>query len=188
LGRYEIRSQIGAGGVVDQTDRQGRPRIYDFTSQNQLQSLSFAEFQKTLELDSNFPLPYQFLPAAYEQKVMYGEAIAAFKKAMPLKGGSEWPLSMAGLGHVYALSGKKAEARAVLDELNLISRQQYVPANCMALVYAGLSEQDQAFAWLEKAYEEHSFQMQWLKLEPRWDSLRSDPLFANLVRQIGLPQ
>jgi len=146
------------------------------------------QFQKTLELDSNFPPPYQFLPAAYEQKGRYEEAITAFQKPISLKRGSEWLHSLAGLGHVYALSGKKAEARGVLDELKEQSRQQYVPANCMALVYAGLGEEDQAFAWLEKAYEEHSFQMQWLKVEPRWDSLRSDPRFADLVRRVGLPR
>jgi len=57
----------------------------------------------------------------------------------------------------------------------------------LALVYAGLGEKDQAFAWLEKAYEEHSFQMQYLKVEPRWDNLRSDPRFADLVHRVGLP-
>jgi len=146
------------------------------------------QFQKTLELDPNFPPVHQFLPAAYEQKGRYDEAIAEFQKAPPVKGGSEWSFSMAGLGHVYAVSGQKREARTVLDELKQLSEQQYMPATSIALIYAGLGEKDQAFAWLEKAYEEHSFQMQWLKVEPRWDSLRSDPRFADLVRRIGLPQ
>ncbi len=146
------------------------------------------QFQKTLELDQNFPPAHQFLPAAYEQKGMYGQAIAGFKTAIQLKGGSEWSLSMAGLGHVYAVSGKKSEARAVLDELKQLSGEQYVLPPSIALIYAGLGEKDQAFAWLEKGYEERSFQMQWLNVEPRWDSLRSDPRFADLVRRVGLPQ
>jgi tetratricopeptide (TPR) repeat protein len=58
----------------------------------------------------------------------------------------------------------------------------------LADCYAGLGEKDQAFAWLEKAYEQHSFNMAWLNVEPRWDSLRSDPRFADLVRRVGLPQ
>jgi serine/threonine-protein kinase len=146
------------------------------------------QFQKTLELDPNFPPLHQFFPAAYEQKGMYGEAIAGFQKAIPLKGGSEWSFSMAGLSHVYAVSGKKSEARLVLDELKQLSGREYVPAYSIALVYAGLGEKDQAFAWLEKAYAEHSFNMAWLKVEPRWDSLRSDPRFADLLRRVGLSQ
>ena len=144
------------------------------------------QFQKTLQLDPNFPLVHAHLPAAYEQKGMYDEAIAGFQKGTALRGGTEWSFSMSGLGHVYAVSGKKAEARVVLDELLLISRQEYVPADSIALVYAGLGEKDQAFAWLEKAYEEHAFKMAWLKVEPQWDSLRSDPRFADLVRRVGL--
>jgi hypothetical protein len=97
-------------------------------------------------------------------------------------------MTVPGLGHVYAVSGKKGEARTVLNELKQLSGQEYVPAYGIALVYAGLGEKDQAFAWLEKAYEEHAFKMAWLKVEPRWDSLRSDPRFADLLRRIGLPQ
>jgi serine/threonine protein kinase/tetratricopeptide (TPR) repeat protein len=146
------------------------------------------QFQKTLELDPNPPPIRQFLPAAYEQKGMYADAIAGFKKATPLGAGREWSFNMAGLGHVYAVSGQKDEARKVLDELKQLSGQQYVPAPSIALVYAGLGEKDQAFVWLEKGLAERSFQMQWLKVEPRWDNLRSDPRFAELVRRIGLPE
>jgi eukaryotic-like serine/threonine-protein kinase len=146
------------------------------------------QFQKTLELDANFPLVHAHLPAAYEQKGMYDEAIAGFQKGITLRGGTEWSFSMSGLGHVYGLSGKKAEARAVLDELQRTLRQQYVPADSIALVYAGLGEKDQAFTWLEKAYQEHAFKMAWLKVDPQWDSLRSDPRFADLLRRVGLSQ
>jgi eukaryotic-like serine/threonine-protein kinase len=142
------------------------------------------QFKKTLELDPNFPPVYSFFPAAYEQKGMYDEAIAGFQKAITLKAGTEG--SLFGLGHVYAVSGKQGEARKVLNELKQRSGQVYVPGNGMALVYAGLGEKDQAFTWLEKAYEERSFQMQYLKVEPRWDSLRSDARFADLLRRIGL--
>ncbi len=146
------------------------------------------QFQKTMELDQNFPPPQALLPAAYEQKAMYAEAIAAFKKALTLKGGGERSLPIAGLGHVYAVSGNKSEAQTVIDELKQISRQEYVPATNIALIYAGLGEKDQAFAWLEKGYEQRAFQMQWLKIEPRWDNLRSDPRFQDLMRRVGLPQ
>ena len=146
------------------------------------------QFQKTLELDQNFPSAHNFLPAAYEQKGSYNEAIAEFKKAIPLTGGSEWSLSKAGLGHVYAVTGKKGEARTVLDELKQASEQEYVPANSIALIYAGLGDKDQAFVWLEKGYEQRAFQMQWIRIEPRWDSLRSDSRFQDLMRRMGFPQ
>src|SRR5712692_415586 len=135
------------------------------------------QFKKTLELEPSFPLTYVLLPDSYELKGRYGEAIAGFKKGILLNRGSAWSFSMAGLGHVYAMSGQKGEARSVLDELKQLSGQQYVPASSIALIYAGLGEKEQAFAWLEKAYEERAFQMQFLKVEPRWDTLRSDPRY-----------
>ena len=71
------------------------------------------QFHKTLEMDQNFPPVYAFLSAAYEQKGMYDEAIAEFSKGVSLKGGSEWSLARVGLGHVYAVMGKKSEGPAV---------------------------------------------------------------------------
>ena len=144
------------------------------------------QFQKTLELQPNFSLVDAFLPAAFEQKGKYDQAIAGFQNGIALKGSTELSFLMSGLGHVYGVSGKKAEARALLDELKQMSLQEYVPPDSIALVYAGLGEKDQAFAWLEKAYGERSFGVAWLKVEPRWDSLRSDPRFADLLRRVGL--
>ncbi|HEY8186956.1 MAG TPA: protein kinase, partial [Pyrinomonadaceae bacterium] len=145
------------------------------------------QFQKTLELDPNFLPAHGSLAAAYEQKGMYDKATAEFKD-LTFKG-SEWPMGVATLGHIYAVSGKKDEAQAVLNQLKDRSSQEYVPANSIALVYAGLGDKDQAFAWLERAYEERAFAIaQGLKRDPRWDSLRSDPRFADLVRRIGVPQ
>jgi len=146
------------------------------------------QFQKTLELEPNFSLVNEFLPAAYEQKGMHEQAIAGFQKGMTLREGTELSFLMSGLGHVYGVSGKKAEARAVLDELKQMSQKEYVPADSIAHVYVGLGETDQAFAWLERAYGERSFGMAWLKVEPSWDSLRSDPRFTDLMRRVGLPQ
>jgi TolB-like protein/DNA-binding winged helix-turn-helix (wHTH) protein len=146
------------------------------------------QFQKTLELDHNFPAAHHVLPAAYEQKGMYSEAIAEFKKSILITGSSESKASKAGLGHVYGVTGKKSDARTMLDELTRLSTREYVPATSIALVYAGLGEKDQAFAWLDKGYEQRAFQLQWIQLEPRWDNLRSDPRFQDLVRRMRLTQ
>jgi serine/threonine protein kinase len=145
------------------------------------------QFQKTLELDPNFPPVPIFLGAAYEQKGALAEAVTAFQKGLPSLGMGERSLGMAGLGHAYAISGKKTEAQAVLNEMKGRYQTEYVTGYGIALIYAGLGEKDQAFAWLEAAYKERAFQMQFLKLEPRWDSLRSDPRFAELQRRVGLP-
>jgi serine/threonine protein kinase/tetratricopeptide (TPR) repeat protein len=144
------------------------------------------QFQKTLELDQNFPPAKHFLAATYLQKGMYDKAIAGFREAIPLL--SNEVTGTASLGHVYALSGKQSDARTVIDQLKQLSGHQYVAATNIALIYGGLGEKDQAFAWLEKGYEERSFAMSWLNVEPRWDSLRSDPRFADLIRRMGLPQ
>ncbi len=143
------------------------------------------EFTKTLEMDPSFQPAHTFLAAAYEQKGMYEKAITGFQKANSLtKGGDS--SAMGGLGHVYAVSGKKDEAQNVLNELKRMCVDGYVPAHQIALIYAGLREKDQAFAWLEKAYEERQFGMVWLKTEPRWQSLRSDLRFAHLLQRMRL--
>jgi tetratricopeptide (TPR) repeat protein len=74
---------------------------------------------------------------------------------------------MAGLGHAYGVSGRKDEARKVLNELKQLARQRYISAYDMALIYLGLGKKDLAFAWLEKAYEERSFELSFIKAEPQ---------------------
>ena len=145
------------------------------------------QLKKTLELDPNFPPAHQFLPVSYEQKGMYDEAFAAFKTAIALPG-SDSQQSVAGLGHLYAITGRKSEAQQQIAQLKELSQGQYVRSHYIALIYAGLGDKDQAFAWLEKGLDEHGYQMTNLKLEPRWHGLHSDPRFKDLVRRLGLPE
>jgi TolB-like protein/DNA-binding winged helix-turn-helix (wHTH) protein/Tfp pilus assembly protein PilF len=146
------------------------------------------QFQKTLELDANFPPPYTFLAAAYEQKGMFKEATAASQKAVTVTQGPARALAMAGLAHIYAVSGRKAEALKILAQLQNLSEHSYVPATDMALIYAGLGDKDKTLAYLDKAYEEHSFTLSNLNVEPRFDPLHADPRFDALLRRIGLSQ
>ncbi len=81
---------------------------------------------------------------------------------------------MGALGHFYAAVGKKDEARAVLAELQQLSNQQYVPADAIAITYAGLGEKEQVFAWLEKAYQEHAFK--WLGSKSCRDGIACAPI------------
>jgi TolB-like protein/Flp pilus assembly protein TadD len=139
---------------------------------------------KTLEMEPLFTPAQHTLGLAYEQTGKYEEAIAAFQKALTGSGGN--PVPLAALAHVYATAGRRGEAVERLNELRQLSQEGYVPPYWIALVHAHLGENDEAFEWLERAYEERDVWLVWLKREPRFDVLRSDPRFDGLLRRIGL--
>jgi serine/threonine protein kinase/Flp pilus assembly protein TadD len=137
--------------------------------------------RKTLDLDANFIVPHWYLGLSYVQKSMYKEAIAEFEKALVIAPGNTQAL--AGLGYTYAVAGRRAEAQRVLDQLNELSKQKYVPAWSRAIIYGSLGQKDKAFEWLQKAYEERSI---YSLRDPAYDPLRSDPRFADLLRRMNL--
>jgi len=94
----------------------------------------------------------------------------------------------AALGHAYAKSQKKHEANKMLDELNELSKQQYVSAYEVATIYVALGNNEQAFQLLEEAYGEHSFHLVYLNVSPQFKPIRSDRRFQDLVQRIGLSQ
>jgi tetratricopeptide (TPR) repeat protein len=140
------------------------------------------QYRKTLELDPSFP-PARFgLGFAYAAKGMYRKALAEFEK-LPLDQRDVC------LAYVHARMGETGQALRILDELKTRSKQSYVPASAFAMIYLGLEDKDQAFTWLEKAYEERSFRfLASVKVDPLWDPLRSDPRFADLLCRLSLPQ
>ncbi len=93
---------------------------------------------------------------------------------------------MAAVGHVQGQAGLHADARKTLKHLKKLSQEKYVTAYGMALVYAGLGDKERAFTWLNQAVAERTHWLVWLKLDPRWAALHSDPRFAQLVRRVGL--
>ena len=105
---------------------------------------------RILELDPNFFPALRYLGLAYEQKGQYQKAIAQFQKGVQLSGS---PLMLALLGHAYAASGKTVEARQILAELHELQTRRYVSPYTVAAIYTGLGDKDQAFKWLEKAFE-----------------------------------
>lgn len=142
------------------------------------------EYQQALHLDSNFPWAHFYLGQAWEQKGMYQEAISELKTAVAFSAGrTEF---LAGLGHAYAKSGMRGEAQKILRQLLEHSRQHYVSPYSIALIYVGLGEKEQAFTWLQKAVEARSTRLVRLQVDPRFNTLRADPRFRNLVQQIGL--
>jgi serine/threonine protein kinase/Tfp pilus assembly protein PilF len=146
---------------------------------------SIEQHRKAIELEPDYWPGYSFMGSAIAQKGRWPEAIEAFQKAISIEHVIATPTI--GLGRVYAVSGKKDEAIKVLAELNDRSKHPYVSSYLIASIYAGLGDKDKAFASLEKAYEDRSWYMTHLKLDPELDSLRSDPRFADLVRRVGLP-
>jgi tetratricopeptide (TPR) repeat protein len=92
------------------------------------------------------------------------------------------------LGYAYASAGKMDEAQAILDQLEKITPPRYVAPYTRAQIYIALGDKDRAFVWLEKAYEERTWLMGILKVDPLFDPLRSDTRFADLLRRMNLYQ
>ena len=143
------------------------------------------QLRATLSVSPKFPLAHLWLGRAYQQKKMYSEAIDEFNKTDAALPG--WVVTIAGMGHAYGEWGHQAEAKQVLVRLNEMAREKYVTPYGVALVYAGLGDKDQAFAWLNKAVAGRSHWLVWLNRDPRWDRIRSDPRFDDLQKRVGLP-
>ena len=144
-----------------------------------------AASKKTLEMEPHSHWGYFFLGWAYEQMKMFSEAIKALEKSLALSGGST--VMKAALGHAYGLAGDQASALKVIEELKEGSKTRYVSSYEIGLIYAAMRNSDEAFAWLNRACEERSGWLPYLKAEPRLDHVHSDPRFARIVQRIGLP-
>jgi DNA-binding winged helix-turn-helix (wHTH) protein/TolB-like protein/Flp pilus assembly protein TadD len=141
-------------------------------------------FRKALELNPNYLSGHLWMADVYIQKGMYDEAITEINKSQYGEGNAR---AISTLGYTYALAGRRDEARKVLDQLKEVSKQKYVSPIFFAIPHLALGEKDQAFEWLEKAYQERHSHLIHLKVQPVYDPLRSDPRFANLLRRVGLP-
>jgi eukaryotic-like serine/threonine-protein kinase len=144
-----------------------------------------AQAQKTIAMDPTFAVAHGYLGQAYLAKGEYEKALRELQQALALSGNET--SFKAELGNAYAVAGRKTEALAILHELLQMSAQRYVSPYSIALVYVGLGDRDQAFQWLDKAYDEHSVRLINIAVHPRLTALRSDPRFTALVKRIGLP-
>ena len=142
------------------------------------------QFRKTMAIDPTFVRVHYYLGLAYEQKKMYGEAISQFEKWVTLAEGN--PSSQAALAQAYAVAGRRLEARKLTNELEDLKKDKYVSSYELAVIYVGLGETDQALRSLQQAYEERDGWLAgWVKVDPRLDSLRSEPRFRELLRRLG---
>jgi TolB-like protein/Flp pilus assembly protein TadD len=140
--------------------------------------------KKALELDPHYAIALVNIGRAYEQMGMHQQARDAFQTI--LTAAPEDPAILSLLGHEYAVSGDKVNANRTLAKLTEISTRKYVPALYFATVYIGLNRKDDAFYWLDKAYDERCEYLVYLGTEPMADPLRSDPRFSRLLGRIGL--
>ncbi len=139
--------------------------------------------KKAIDIDPAFPRTHFRLGEVYEQRGQYGLAIPEFERAVLLSGGD--PYYEGSLGHAYGASGNSVKARSVLQNLQSRPADQYVPPYAVALVYAGLGENNQAFQWLQKAVEDRSTPMVFLRSDPELTTLRSDARFAPLAQLVN---
>ena len=139
--------------------------------------------QYTLKLDPNFAMGHWCLAKAYEGTGQYELALTAAKRANRL---APSPYLAGEVGCAYAWLGRRAAARAILQELLKKSRSVYISPYIFASIYSTLGEKDAAFAWLQKAYAGRD-RLGDLAADPQMDPLRSDPRFLSLLRQMNLP-
>ena len=144
---------------------------------------ALAHYRKTLELDPNFVMASVWMAQALEQKQMYGEAMAELERARKI---DDWSWIVAEIGCVNALSNKREEARKVVAELIARSAHEYIDETIIAYIFVALGDTDQTFAWLNKAYESRGGNVPWITVEPKFDSIRSDPRFGALLRRMRL--
>jgi TolB-like protein/DNA-binding winged helix-turn-helix (wHTH) protein len=142
------------------------------------------QLRNTADMDPSYELPHLILGQAYEQKGDFTQAIPELQKAGELSHDS--PLMISGLARAYALCGNRAEAEKLLSQLMTMSGKRYVSPYYVAVVYAGLGNNQQAMDWLEKAYADRSNGLVFIKVEPELDILRSNPRFAALQAKLSL--
>jgi tetratricopeptide (TPR) repeat protein len=139
-----------------------------------------------LELKGDFPPAHLWLGRSYQELRRFDDALTEFRQVeekLP-----EWSVAIAARGFVEAAAGHGGEAQQTLVELKRLSGHKFVTPYAVALVYAGLGQNDDAFAWLNRALDERSHWLVWLRLDPRWDRLRPDPRFTDLVSRMSFPQ
>ena len=143
------------------------------------------QLRKTLEINQEYGPARRLLEICYEQKGMYKEAVAEWQKTFTLANNPELA---AAIGQDFTTSGYKAVLQDWLEGLQELSKREYVSPYEVAQVHARLSDREQVFSWLEKAYAQRDSGIVALKVEPAFEGLRSDSRLQNLVKRIGLPK
>jgi tetratricopeptide (TPR) repeat protein len=143
-------------------------------------------YRKALDLDPNFAQAHQEIGDIYEKRGMFKEAIAEWHTAKTLEGSNDLA---AILERTYLKAGfpaaKQAVAQKIIEQLHQRAKQEYVSPVEFAFAYIDLGNKDEAIKWLEKAYEQRNWWMPFLRFVPKFESLRGDPRFVDLLDRIA---
>ena len=137
----------------------------------------------SLELDPASTLAHHLSGCCLLWKGDTAGAIAEFQRSKIMVAGA-WYQGL--LGYAYAISGDQPKAEQILRELEEMAKHQYVSSTAFAMIYLGLSENEKALDWLEKSYDDQESACWYLKIDPIYDSVRNEPRFQALLKQIGL--
>jgi tetratricopeptide (TPR) repeat protein len=138
--------------------------------------------QSTVELDPNFAAAHLILGEAYVQAGQIDKGLAELESAAALSGNS--PLYLAQVGVARAAAGRKAEALQIVAQLQTLSAKRYVSPYGLAQIYAALNDREQAFKWLQVAYDGGAVWMSYLRVDPVFDRLRSDQKFQEMSGRV----
>jgi tetratricopeptide (TPR) repeat protein len=148
---------------------------------------AITQYRKVLELDPKDTTEARFqLARVYMTKKMFPEALAEITKLRATDPSDVNYISL--LAMAYGFEGKKKEAIKVIYELKDKRRREYVRPYILTEDYAALGEKNEAMDWLEKAYEERDDWINWIKVDPNLDELRSEPRFVTLLHRVGFTQ
>jgi TolB-like protein/Tfp pilus assembly protein PilF len=147
---------------------------------------AIAECRQALDVDPNFYSTHWCLGIAFWQKGLFDDAMAAYERAVDLEPGDM--RLKADLAIVYGAAGEKGRAQQILEELEEKARREYVPSIALAWGHMAVGDLDSTFAWLDKMYEERNPELIWMNVQPRYDRLRGDPRFQQLLRKIGFTE
>jgi tetratricopeptide (TPR) repeat protein len=164
-----IRSDLGSSYVL--------ARRYDE---------AVAECQRALDVDPRLYLLHWCLGQAYWHKGLFEEAVAAYERAVDLEPSDLWVKG--DLAIVYAAAGKRARAQQILEEFEDKAQREYVSPLPLALAHIAVGDLDGTFGWFDKMYEEHHPELIWMNQQPRYDGLRGDPRWHELMRKIGFTE
>lgn len=145
---------------------------------------ALARLQQTIELAPNFWMPHLFESMVYVEKGMYVDALAEARKARALSAASTYSIAIE--SYSLAKMGNRDEAEKVLAEMLEMSKTRGMPASHIAIAYHGLGDTEKAIDWLEKGFAEHDPKMAFLKVDPKWNNIRSNPRFVELIRRMRL--
>ncbi len=152
---------------------------------------AIAKYKTTLQSDPDFWVARHYLALAYVQKGMHDEAIAELRKLIKAPASGAIPDQVveaeseasASLGFAYGMAGKQTEARAIIHQLEALSKKRYVSPLYFAIVYAGMKDNDKAIEYLNHAFDARHPGLVLIRIEPMFDGLRGDDRFKALIKR-----